>query len=57
MACKPEEFRGDKTATDALRWIEEMENKVDVSGVSPRTRLDSNRNYSKVKPTSGGRRY
>jgi hypothetical protein len=32
MACKPEEFKGNKTATDALRWIEEMETTVDVSG-------------------------
>ncbi|KAK1433348.1 hypothetical protein QVD17_10258 [Tagetes erecta] len=31
MACKPEQFRGDKTATDALRWIEEIETTLDVS--------------------------
>ncbi|KAK1406286.1 hypothetical protein QVD17_41579 [Tagetes erecta] len=32
MACKPEQFRGDKTATDALRWIENIETTLDVSG-------------------------
>jgi hypothetical protein len=32
MACKPEGFKGDKTTIDALRWIEEMETTVDVSG-------------------------
>jgi hypothetical protein len=39
MACKPEEFRGDKSATDALRWIEEMETTVDVSGCRPEYKI------------------
>jgi hypothetical protein len=57
MACKPEEFRGDKTTTDALRWIEEIERTVDVSGCSPEDKIRFVPNRSKEKPTSGGRQY
>jgi hypothetical protein len=32
LAYKPEIFKGDKSATDALRWIEKMETTIDVSG-------------------------
>jgi hypothetical protein len=32
LACKPEVFKGDKSATDALRWIKEMETTIDISG-------------------------
>ncbi|KAK1435856.1 hypothetical protein QVD17_01627 [Tagetes erecta] len=39
MACKPEQFRGDKTATDALRWIEEIETTLDVSGCNEEDRV------------------
>jgi hypothetical protein len=31
IACKPKVFKCDKLATDALRWIEEMEITVDMS--------------------------
>ena len=39
MACKPEQFKGDKTATDALRWIEEIETTLDVSGCKENDRV------------------
>jgi hypothetical protein len=39
MACKPEEFRGDTTATGALRWIEEMDTTVDFSGCRPEEKI------------------
>jgi hypothetical protein len=39
LACKPEVFKGEKYATDSLRWIEEMETTIDVIGFKDKDKV------------------
>jgi hypothetical protein len=55
LDCKPDVFKGDKSATDALRWIEEMETTIDVSGCRAEDKCDSPLNPLKAEPIFGGK--